>query len=106
MKKSSFVEWPQFPKWQTCETPFWFQFLIVLAFLIVCTAVGISLSFAATVEAVQPDPRVEWVTIDAAGLTVSQPGDSTETKPLPQGSYIVVPHVTTTPERIDARRLS
>lgn len=94
------------PDWTKEEPPLWQQYLLVLFFLIVCAAVGYGLANADILQAVEPDPRVEWVTIDAAGLTVSQPGDSTQTMPLPQGSYIVVPHVTTTPEKLDARRLS
>lgn len=89
MKKSN---WPEIPKYKRAENSLWLQYIIVLGILFIVAALGLGIGFANadTVEATQPDPRIEWVSVDISGMRLY--ADSTHISvPLPPGSWVCVP---------------
>jgi len=81
----------------------WMLLLIALiAFVMVLVFSNVE---ATEVHAVQPDPRIEWVEVDASGLVVCTLGDTLKTAaPLPQGSVLYIPVVVTTPIRSNRKQ--
>lgn len=90
MKPSSI---PPIPKWQRAKDSIWLQYLIVFFLLFLIAMAGVGIGNAGEVEATQPDPRIEWVTVDVGGMRLQNPDSSYTSTPLPTGTWICVPTV-------------
>lgn len=100
------IERPEFPKYKKAEGSNWWMWLVVLLiYAVLATVFGWNevnpaplTTHQPMVHSTYPDPRIEWVELDAAGLVVSDPSDSTHvTRPLPMGSYLTIPIVVNGP---------
>jgi hypothetical protein len=78
---------------------------VFLIYVLLCLIFNWSPAKSEVLHAVQPDPRIEWVEVDASGLVVCELGDTLKTAaPLPRGSVLYIPVVVSTPIRANRKQ--
>jgi len=91
------LDWPTIPQYRPAKSNVFILWMLLLLAIAAFTAVLIFTNVeAANLHATQPDPRIEWVEVDASGITICT-SDSTRSAPLPKGSMLSIPVVVTTP---------
>lgn len=87
---------PPVPKYRPAESRVWILWVLLFIAIAAFVMVLVFNDAIAEVHATYPDPRIEWVEVDASGITICT-SDSTRSAPLPKGSVLTIPVVVSTP---------